>query len=200
MNHLTHNQERIIEYLDRAKKNLEMNTVQPLDEQAILKARAEIFSKEITRDQYHENEIQVIEFTLGSEHFCIDLSFIDCICECKEVVWIPSLPHFGKGIFNVHGRIIYIIDLKKLFSLIQTNNTESSCIIVVQFKDITLGFLVDYVCGVKKIELNSISCELPMIENNNSNYLNGMVSNEIAMIDVEKIICDECIVINYSDI
>jgi purine-binding chemotaxis protein CheW len=134
-----------------------------------------------------------LSFKLGEELFAIHVSGITNIIEVPKITKVPQVPDFMKGVINLRGKVLPLIDTKLKFGLTATEFTSNTCILVidiVQGNDIvSLGILVDNVQEVFELEENEL-IETPSIGLKNSKYISNMArrNNEFIMIlDVDLI-------------
>ncbi len=98
-----------------------------------------------------------LTFNLGEEAFGIEIIYVTEIVGMQPVTIIPEVPNFVKGIINLRGKIIPVIDIRLKFKKSEVEYDERTCIIVVELDDIIAGFIVDNVSEVLYIEDENIS-------------------------------------------
>jgi purine-binding chemotaxis protein CheW len=86
-----------------------------------------------------------LTFSLGSEVYGIEIKFVTEIIGMQSVTEIPDLPEYVKGIINLRGKIIPVIDVRLRFKKVFREYNDRTCIVVVDIKGITLGLIVDAV-------------------------------------------------------
>jgi len=141
-------------------------------------------------------EKQLITFFLSGEEYGIDILEVDGIQRLKEIsiTKVPQTDSYIKGIINLRGNVIPLIDLQERFDLGTGNLDKDARIIVVYFKEKLLGLLVDRVDEVVDIEVDSIEEppeEIVPIENK---YLSGIAKFEeklVIILDIEKILSEK---------
>lgn len=94
-----------------------------------------------------EETIQLVVFGLASEEYVFDISKVREIVKVKEITRIPNAPSYVKGVINLRGKIIVVIDLGKKLGL-KSELTESTRIIILEIADRTAGVIVDSVSEV----------------------------------------------------
>ncbi|WP_234122084.1 chemotaxis protein CheW [Clostridium hydrogenum] len=119
-----------------------------------------------------------LTFTLGDEYYGIPILNVKEIIGLLTITHVPSMPKFIKGIINLRGKIIPVMDLRlKLGNESKTYNNRT-CIIVIEIdfsdKIRLIGLIVDAVSEV--LELNNNDIELPQacLGNTNEDYLTGI--------------------------
>lgn len=101
-----------------------------------------------------------LAFHLGKEEFGIDVLKILEIIGVQDITSVPSSPPYVKGVINLRGKVIPVIDLRAKFGLVQVDYTKRTCIIVVQVegerKPVLMGVVVDGVSEVLNIAAQDI--------------------------------------------
>jgi purine-binding chemotaxis protein CheW len=165
----------------------------------ILRARARLLAQEEKEDkELFESPLQVVEFLLASEHYGIDLAYIREIHALSELTPLPGTPAFVMGLANVRGQILSVIDIKKFFGLPEKGLTDLNKVIVVRTQQMELGILADVVLGVRAIGLSELQTSLPTLTGIRAEYLRGITKDPLVVLDVEKILSDEKIVVNHD--
>ena len=88
-----------------------------------------------------------LTFVVDEEFYGIEIQYITEIIGIQTITTIPELPEYLKGIINLRGKIIPVMDVRLRFRKQQRKYNDRTCIIVVEIKDITLGLIVDSVIG-----------------------------------------------------
>lgn len=161
----------------------------------------------MTSEVITDDKVEVIVFTLKdtktkrSEIYGVNVKQIQEIRNVEKITRLPKSPEFVKGIMNLRGQIITIIDVKQKLDF-DTNNEENqnSSILISKINDQTLGFLIDDVDDVVRIDGKDI--DRNTLENSDSaSYLQGFVKTKdrlIILLDLEKLILNTKI--NSEDI
>jgi purine-binding chemotaxis protein CheW len=142
--------------------------------------------------------VEVVEFVLGPEHYGIESCHIREIHPLSEFTPLPCTPPFVLGLVNVRGQILSIIDIKKLFDLPERGLTDLNKVIVVHANQIELGILADAIVGVRLIALEELQPALPTLTGIRAEYLKGITKDPMVVLDVEKILSDEKILVNEA--
>lgn len=99
---------------------------------------------------------QFLTFQLNSESFGIPISTVREINRVTDVTPVPKAPPFVKGVMNLRGKIIPVIDLRLKFDLDATAHTRDTCIIVIETPNGQMGNIVDAVKEVVEFAKNEI--------------------------------------------
>jgi purine-binding chemotaxis protein CheW len=132
--------------------------------------RVELKSPSLT-----EELLQLVVFELSGEEFGVDIMQVSEIMPISKITRVPQAPECVKGLINLHGKIIVVIDLNRRLGFSPRENDSLSRIIIVEVEDTTIGMLVNSVNGVLKVPLSSTEPTPDMIKSKiNSEYLTGV--------------------------
>jgi len=95
-------------------------------------------------------------FFLASEEYGVDVRLVQEIIRVTEITQVPRAPDFIKGVINLRGRIIPVIDLKRKLGLGEVALARQARIVVVKIRERLLGLLVDGASQVLKVPVSSI--------------------------------------------
>ncbi|MDQ8733338.1 chemotaxis protein CheW [Paenibacillus sp. LHD-38] len=119
-------------------------------------------------------ELKVIVFALGSEEYGIEVDKVRTIERLSPITRVPKTATFIKGVINLRGVVVPVIDLRGRFSLSETTPTENTRIIVVAVADIEVGFIVDSANDVIDIDTDSIDMPPEIVGGIKAKYLRGI--------------------------
>jgi purine-binding chemotaxis protein CheW len=163
----------------------------------LLRARARLLAAggkaEATSSQL---PLEVVELVLGLEHYGIESRHIREIHALSEFTPLPCTPAFVLGLVNVRGQILSIINLKKLFDLPEKGLADRKKVIIVHADHMELGFLADAIVGLRSVTPEELQPALPTLTGIQEQYLKGITKDPLAVLDAEKILCDEKILVN----
>ncbi|HYR59426.1 MAG TPA: chemotaxis protein CheW [Chthoniobacteraceae bacterium] len=171
----------------------------PDEERRILKARAQALAKEPERGAAADETIAAVEFDLASERYAFPLSQVREVSVLRELTPVPCTPAFVLGIINVRGEIRTVIDLKKFFDLPAAGITELNKIIIIERGEMQLGVLADAIRGVSRILLSDLQPTLPTLTDIRADYLRGITSERLVVLDAAKILSDPRILVEERD-
>lgn len=139
-------------------------------------------------------EMQYVVFKLGNERFCVDISNVSGITEHSEITPVPNSPKYIKGVVNLRGDIIPVVNLKCRFGIEESDLTHETRIINIAFNGKDIGFLVDSASEVLRISTDDIEAAPQIIKGKDGDYISGVakIDNKIAIVlDLEKIFSDD---------
>ncbi|MCD6354089.1 MAG: chemotaxis protein CheW [Prolixibacteraceae bacterium] len=162
----------------------------------ILKERARLLReiKEQPRDK--GEQMEALEFVLANERYAIDTTFIAEVIRIKKLTPLPGTPAFILGIINVRGRILSVIDIKKLFNLPDEGISNLNRVIIVKNGAIEFGILTDEIIGNFPLTLNSLQKKISSLESSYKNFVLGITSERLIVLDLKEIINSDKIIVN----
>ncbi len=110
----------------------------------------------IDEEQEDTQEGKFLTFSLGSEEYGIEIRYVTEIIGIQKVTDLPDMPHYVKGVINLRGKVIPVIDVRLRFNLNQRDYDERTCIVVVTLDEMPVGIIVDSVSEVMDIPAGEI--------------------------------------------
>lgn len=149
-----------------------------------------------TLTQEHETSnagslLQVVSFSLGKQIFAIDILQVQEIIRMLEITQVPNVPEFVKGVINLRGKVIPVVDLRKRFNLTAAEENLQERIIVVKGENKPVGMVVDDVSDVLRFPQDEVESAPAMVSNIDSQSIAGVVKAKdrlVILLDVAKIL------------
>jgi len=138
--------------------------------------------------------MQLVSFHLAEETFGVEITKVREIILMCGITRVPQTPHYVKGLINLRSSVIPVIDLRTLFGLPESDQTDDSRIMVMQVGRRTVGIIVDGVDEVLRISQEQIAPPPPTVANLGNEYLNGLVRLDeqlLILLDIDKILGQE---------
>ena len=142
-----------------------------------------------------DREGKYLTFSMADEEYGISILKIKEIIGMMPITTIPQTPDFVKGVINLRGKVIPVIDLRLRFGMDSIEYTERTCIIVVEVQGqsgtVMIGIVVDSVSEVLNINGEDIE-ETPAFGTSlNTNYISGMAKIEESvkiLLDIDRVL------------
>lgn len=119
-------------------------------------------------------ELKVIVFSLAHEEYGIEVDKVRTIERLSPITRVPKTPSFIKGVINLRGIVVPVIDLRGRFGLEESVTTENSRIIVVAVNEMEVGFIVDSANDVVDIDSDTIDSPPEIVGGIKAKYLRGI--------------------------
>ena len=149
------------------------------------------------QNDYEEDEDAMkdryLTFRVGDEVFGIDIMYVTEIVGMQKITEVPDMPDFVRGVVNLRGQVIPVIDIRARFSMETREYDDRTCIIVVNFDEKSIGIIVDMVNEVLDIPSENISAPPNVGTSEKSRYINGMgrVNESVKiLLDVQKLLTE----------
>ena len=134
-----------------------------------------------------------LTFALGKESFGLEISYVTEIIGIQPITQIPEVPEYFKGIINLRGKIIPVIDVRLKFHKNEIPYNDRTCIIVVDIKQVSVGLIVDNVAEVVTIDDSNIVPPPSYQSGMQNRYIKsiGKVGNDVKLLlDCERLFDD----------
>jgi purine-binding chemotaxis protein CheW len=137
---------------------------------------------------------QLISFTVGSEEYGLELLRVKEVIRVRQITWLPKAPTCVKGIINLRGDVIPIVDLRDRFGLASAEQTASSRVIVVEIGGRSVGMVVDSASQVVRVPADQFDPPPPVWGAGTRDFITAVGKTGerlILMIDVDAILSTE---------
>ena len=142
----------------------------------------EFFEEEEKIEEGETNDVErCLTFESGGLVMYMSTSYVIEIINDHSITALPMVPHYVKGIINLRGSILPVIDIRLLMDREAEEYTSKTCIIVLNIDSVAIGIIVDRVRQVIDIDLSEVQ---PIPLRNRQKLCNGMItldSGEVAM-------------------
>ena len=140
---------------------------------------------------YSGHEIQLVLFRLGREEYGISILQVQEIKRITDITRVPHTPDYIKGVINLRGSVLPVLDLKKRLNLPAQEYTEDTRIIIAKINDIAIGMIVDAVSEVMAISGENVEPPLAVVGGIATDYISGVGKLEdrlLILLNLEAII------------
>ncbi len=145
-----------------------------------------------------EREGKYLTFSLAGEEYGIGILKIREIIGMMAITPVPETPLYVKGVVNLRGKVIPVIDLRLRFGMHEIDYNERTCIIVVEMKTpgglVPIGIVVDSVSEVLNIKAEDIEDTPEFGARLNTDYILGMAKmgkGVKLLLDIDRVLCSE---------
>jgi purine-binding chemotaxis protein CheW len=142
-----------------------------------------------------EREGKYLTFTLSDEEYGIGILKIKEIIGMMPITTVPQTPEFVKGVINLRGKVIPVIDLRLRFGMESMDYTDRTCIIVVEIQGtietVQIGIVVDSVSEVLNIKREEVEDTPTFGARLNTDYILGMAKMEGGvkiLLDIDRVL------------
>ena len=147
----------------------------------------ELANQEYAEDELNEaletasaDEDQYLSFTLGTEVYAVDILSVQEIRTWEEPTLLPRSPDFMKGVLNLRGSIVPVIDLRSKFKICKPVYTDTTVVIILRLEDMgrvrVMGIVVDAMSDVLFINRKEVKNSPEFGGQVDANYIDGLIT------------------------
>jgi purine-binding chemotaxis protein CheW len=170
----------------------------PQENLATLKRRARLLARESEQADTNQEFLEIVEFRLASEMYGLESGFVREVYPLKDFTPLPGVPSFVLGILNVRGQILSVVDLKKFFDLPEKGLSQLNKLIILRNKQMEFGILADDILRAHSIPLEAIQATPPTVSGIGADYIRGVTAERVIVLNAEKILNDERIIVQQE--
>lgn len=130
--------------------------------------------------------MQVVIFNLGDEQFAVETASVQGINDIMEITKVPKASQYIKGLINLRGNVISLLDINLLLNIKKNTEVEQSNIIILKMEEEQVGITVDQVDEVLEVEENIIE----KVDEQRKTYIKGVINFQdrvVTLIDIDKL-------------
>lgn len=127
---------------------------------------------------------ELISFAIGSDQYGVDIMAVREIKGWSEITHLPKQPDYVRGVLNLRGVMVPIIDLRCRFGQGLTEATPMHIVIIVQVEDMQVGLLADRVLDIVSFEPSQVQPVPRAAQSARIDFLSGLVTIEGGMIAI----------------
>jgi purine-binding chemotaxis protein CheW len=147
---------------------------------------------------------QYLSFKLDEEEFALDISKVREVLDFTKITKVPQTPAFMRGVINLRGAVVPVVDLNKKFGIKDTEKTVNTRIIIgevdIEGDNIVLGVLADSVHEVMELDPEHIEPAPKIGTRLNTDFLKGMGKRDeefVMILDIDKVFsADDLAIVN----
>jgi len=157
----------------------------------ILRRRARELAKAPDAEMGGARLMEILEFSLGPERYAFETSFVREVFPLTEITPLPGVPPYILGVVNVRGRILSVMDIRRLLDFANVGLTNLNKAIILHNGDMELAVLADEVAGVYAIDGDEGQRALATLSGRREEYLKGVTQDRVVVLDAEKLLASE---------
>ncbi len=126
--------------------------------------------KELIIEEINEEEKYLL-FAIGNDVYGLDIRYVEDIIGVQNITVVPKQPNYVKGVINLRGQIMPVIDIRIRFNQSERVYDDRTCIVVINVSDAAVGVVVDRVLEVVNISEITVP---PTFSDMNQNFMTGV--------------------------
>lgn len=159
--------------------------------QARLRERAALYAQAAgSLDPITEEEsVHVLIFTLGTERYAVNVRHVVLVKDQVHPTRVPGVPDFFRGVMNLRGQIITVLDLRRYFDLPLDDLDTADEVVVVEVDAFRMGLLCDHIEDVTRIAHRDLSAV-------DFRYARGVTADRIVLLDLPTLLDNERLIVS----
>ena len=160
-----------------------------------LRQRAQQYAAPVQQLEISADAVRtMLNFRLGDEYYGVDVMTVRGVRTIDRITRVPGIPHFYRGVVNVRGQVITLMDLRLFFDVsVADDANPPGELVVVRAANLEIGFLAHHIEGVQAIPFEMVE---PV---ENMRYAWGVTRKQLVLLDVERLLEDEQLVVGGTD-
>ena len=145
-------------------------------------------------DEEDTQKDKFLTFHLAGEDYGIEIAHVTEIIGIQKITEVPDMPDFVKGVINLRGKVIPVMDVRRRFHLDARDYDDRTCIIVVDIRGTAVGLVVDKVNEVADIPADQIEPPQMTKQSTASRFIQGMgkIGDEVKiLLTIDRLLYDE---------
>jgi purine-binding chemotaxis protein CheW len=146
------------------------------------------------RTSFSSDDQQFLTFNLAEEYYGVDILKVQEIKGYTTVTKIPNTPDYLKGVLNLRGTIVPIVDLRMKFGMGVTEPTSFTVVVVVNVRNRVMGFLVDAVSDVLDLNAKDIQPPPELGSTVDITFVAGIGNSNdhlVTLLDIDRVLTDD---------
>jgi purine-binding chemotaxis protein CheW len=165
--------------------------------QAILQARARALATDNTAPDPGP-EIDVLEFMVGTQGYALEMQYVQEVHALAGLARLPCTPAFVRGIVNLHGRMMSVLDLHPLFGLPPKELSGTDKLVVLLDGRMIFGVLADAILGVQRLPRRRIQPPPSTATGIPDGWTIGITPERTVVLDAKRLLNDKSIVVDQE--
>lgn len=134
--------------------------------------------------------IEVVEFTVSAERYAIESAWVREVQPLRNLTPLAATAAYVRGIVNLHGRILPVVDLARLFELPERGLDDLSRVVVLQSETMEFGILAQSIAGTRLLDLSQLQGSLPTLAGVRERYLKGITADHLVVLEAPRLLAD----------
>lgn len=139
-------------------------------------------------------KVKVVVFRLKDEEYGVEVDQVKSIERMESITRVPNTPPFVKGVINLRGVVIPVINLRSRFQMEEEEYTDSTRIVIVHVNEMEVGLIVDAALDVLDVPLDAIEPPPEVVGGIEAAYLRGMAKLEdrlLVLLNLDRVLSPE---------
>jgi purine-binding chemotaxis protein CheW len=183
--------------VERARRALDaVDAGSPEEIQRILSERARALARPLGAPATTGERLQLLIVVLAEERYGIEIARIEDVFPLRELTPVPCTPPLVLGVINHRGRVLPVLDLRRLFDLTGQGVAEGSRVVAVEIGGMRVGLYGDGVEGIVEVGVDEVSPVSTILGGERQAFLRGVTRDMLGVLDLDALVRDSRIAVN----
>ena len=183
--------------LEQTRRTLETGGSLPPEEvKRILRDRAQALAKPLAEARTPAEVLDLLVFSLAGERYGIETAYVLEVIPLQELTPVACTPPVILGVVNHGGRILPVLDFRRLFELPGQGVTEGSQVVAVEVGEMTFGIFADSVVGIVRVGAHEVVPPPVALTGGRQTLIRGITAEMLAVLDLEAMARDPRLMVN----
>lgn len=166
------------------------------DVQRVLMSRAQALARPVEERPALAEPLDLLVFSLSKERYGIDITQVQDVVPLRDITPLPCAPPFVLGVVNHRGRILAVLDFRRLLDLAGEAVPGNMRLVVVEAAGMRFGIAVDGVAETACVESRDVTPPSSALNGDRKPWLRGVTGAMVAVLDLEALVRASRIVVN----
>jgi purine-binding chemotaxis protein CheW len=168
----------------------------PEEIRRILSERARALARPLGAPATTGERLELLVVVLAKERYGIEIAHVEDVLPLRELTPVPCTPPLVLGVINHRGRVLPVLDLRRLFDLTGEGIAEGSRVVAVEIGGMSAGLYGDGLEGIVELGLDEVSPASTTLGGERQAFLRGVTPDMLAVLDLEALIRDPRMAVN----
>jgi len=173
-----------------------MNDRSPDEIERILRRRAQALARPVVETTAATETFELLVFSLAGERYGVETASVLEVIPLRELTPVPCTPPFVLGVVNHRGRILPVLDLRRLFDLTGQGMTDGGRVVAVEAGGMTFGIFADAVAGTVRVGADEVAPPPTTLTGDRRTFIQGVTREMAAVLDLNALARDPRILVN----
>ena len=161
-----------------------------------MKKRAEALARPLEARPTFAESVELVVFSLAGERYAVDTAHVQDVVPLPEITPLPCTPSFVLGVVNHRGRILPVLDFRRLFDLSGEGIPEGARLVAAEAGGMRFAIFADTVAGITRADMRDVTPPPVTFTDDRKAWLLGVTREMVAVLDLEAIVRASRIVVN----
>lgn len=162
----------------------------------ILRRRAEALAKPVVEAGPPTDVLELLVFSLAGERYGIETIHVLEAIPLRELTPVPCAPPFVLGVVSHRGRVLPLLDLRRLLDLPSPATTDGRCVVVIDVGAIAFALVADAVAGIARAGAHEVAPPPATLAGEHRAFVRGVLKDLVAVLDLPALARDPRLVVN----